>query len=78
MEGISAGRSDYTAALVDLGFADVKYSALQESWEMEASPGGLDEFSGNARVVKAALSAGGFQNLKSQAVLLCSLSSKAT
>ena len=55
MEAILAGREDYAAALTDLGFSDHGFS---EALRSGSSKHPLDEFSGNARIVKAAMCAG--------------------
>ena len=58
MEGILSGRLDYAAKLADLGFVPQAYLRALESSQADAAAGDLDEFSGNARIVKAALTAG--------------------
>ncbi len=58
MEGILAGRSDYAAALVDLGFVSHSYCRGINDGQVDPTPLGPDEHSGNARIVKAALCAG--------------------
>ena len=59
MEGILSGRLDYAATLAELGFVPQSYLRDLESSQADAAAAGdLDEFSGNARIVKAALTAG--------------------
>ena len=58
MEGILAGRSDYAAALVDLGFVSHSYCRGINDGQVDSWPLGPDEYSDNARIVKAALCAG--------------------
>jgi len=58
MEGILAGRSDYAAALVDLGFISHSYCRGINDGQTDTSPRSLDEHSDNARIIKAALCAG--------------------
>lgn len=55
MEAILAGREDYAAALTDLGFSDKGFS---EALRAGSNRHQLDEYSGNARIVKAAMCAG--------------------
>lgn len=55
MEAILAGREDYAAALADLGFVD---QGFQTALRAGSSEHQVDEFSGNARIVKAAVCAG--------------------
>lgn len=58
MEGILAGRADYAATLDGLGFTTCPYSRLAADGRLDMGSGGLDEFSDNGRIVKAALCAG--------------------
>ena len=55
MEAILAGRGDYAIALADLGFTRRSY---QHSLHNGRANDRLDEYSGNARMVKAAMCAG--------------------
>ena len=55
MEAILAGRDDYAAALRDLGFSD---DGFREALRASSSTHTLDEYSNNARIVKAAICAG--------------------
>ena len=55
MEAILAGREDYAAALTELGFSD---PGFRDALRNGRSKHQLDEFSGNARIVKAAMCAG--------------------
>ncbi len=75
MEAIKAGRADFAAALADLGFLPPEYvhslrsggrggrDAKEGSSDSEAftAAGAADEYSSNARIVKAALCAGRLQ-----------------
>lgn len=61
-QGIDAGRRQYAEILADLGFAPPGYGALrarERSAELDSLVAHeVDEYSGNARVVKSALVAG--------------------
>ena len=65
MDATLAGRADYAAVLAELGFVPCEYlQALSEQSEEAISQHSLDEFSGNARIVKAALCAGASGHLR--------------
>ncbi len=55
MGAILAGRDDYAAALADLGFCDEGFS---KALRAGSSGHRLDEFSDNARIIKAAMCEG--------------------
>lgn len=56
MDGIQAGRKDFAASLAGLQFIPASY--VEELDSAPARHTDLNEFSGNARVVKAAICAG--------------------
>lgn len=58
MEGILSGRHDFAKALVELGFVSQTYLHTLNELPQNAAQTAVDEFSGNARIVKAAICAG--------------------
>lgn len=55
MEAVLAGREDYAASLADLGFAS---QSFVDGLKTDSPRQRLDEYSSNARIVKAAICAG--------------------
>lgn len=62
------GRGEYAAALADLGFIDEAYARCIKRGNRQPESGDFDDFSDNARVVKAALCAG---KLSDHSILMC-------
>lgn len=75
MDAILDGRAEYASILADLGFVPGDYVQLTRQGGLSAGlgggagpkpftgPGGLDEYAGNARVIKAALCAGFYPSI---------------
>ncbi len=64
MEAIADGRGEYAATLVDLGFLPGSYlEAVRHGTTMSNSGHDVDDFSNNARVVKAAVCGGFYPNI---------------
>lgn len=61
MEATLQGRAEYAAILADLGFLPPSHAAAYANGNADAQNAHYDEYSGNARVIKAAICAGAAQ-----------------